>query len=110
MHWIPRSTPFLFIICILTAICRPCLAATPLVIGAADSYPLVGATVEVLEDPGRRLTIEDVVSPRYHYKKEQKGGRRRGVRLFAVIDIDRGEEFQYRRHDTRPWGSSDELR
>ena len=40
-------------------------AATPLTIGTADSYSLGRATLEVLVDPGQRLTIDDVTSSRY---------------------------------------------
>ena len=39
------------------------VAASPLVIGRAGSYRLGGASVARLEDPGRRLTIDDVASP-----------------------------------------------
>jgi len=43
----------------------PSFAAAPFVIGNDPSYHLGGAAVEVLEDPGRNLTIDDVTSPRY---------------------------------------------
>lgn len=66
-------TPLLntiFFLALLLVLLRsnPVLAASPLVIGAADSYPLGGASMEVLRDPGRGLTIADIVSPRYANK------------------------------------------
>lgn len=57
----------LILFLLVAVLCRPapCPAAQPLVIGAADSYPLGGALVDILEDPGGTLTIHDVTSPRY---------------------------------------------
>ena len=43
----------------------PSLAASPLVIGSADSYPLGRTTLEMVADPGHHLTISDVSSPAY---------------------------------------------
>lgn len=64
---ITRPLPFGIAGCFLFLLlwATPSLAVQPLVIGGADSYHLGGAAVEVLEDPGRGLTIDDVVSPRY---------------------------------------------
>lgn len=53
--------------CILSLLlyATPVLAAAPLLIGSADSYPLGRATLEMLADPDHRLTIADVSSPAY---------------------------------------------
>lgn len=60
------TKPFFLIVCALVLICRyaaPALAAPSLVIGSVDAYPLNGAFIDVLKDPGRSLTIDDVASP-----------------------------------------------
>lgn len=60
----------------LVALCMACIllllfyatpspAASPLVIGTVDSYPLDKTTLEMLSDPDHRLTIADVSSAGY---------------------------------------------
>lgn len=58
-------------------------AAEPLVLRDAPAYSLRGAAVEILEDPGRQLTINDVVSPRY---ATQFTSSRRNILNFGMTD------------------------
>lgn len=52
----------LFILLLIWLLCAGSAAASPLLLGGSDSYPLAGH-LEMLVDPGGKLTLADVVSP-----------------------------------------------